>query len=48
MGTEGYCHECGQELASKEDDASILLMCTNDRCNNYWTNKGCEIVMMLK
>ena len=48
MVKEDSCHECGQKLRARESSDKILLLCINERCGNYWLNRGCEIIMVLK
>lgn len=48
MEKESYCNACEQKLRARESDASILLVCINPRCDNYWVKKDSEIVMLLK
>lgn len=45
---EESCTLCGEKLGERETDASIILVCENGKCENYWTNKDCEILMVLK
>ena len=45
---DGYWNACGQKLRTRENDTSVLLVCINPRCDNYWINQGSEIMMVLK
>lgn len=45
---EDTCKECGKPLRTRETESSLLLVCTNAECDNYWVRYGAEIVMLLK
>ncbi|HLC49894.1 MAG TPA: hypothetical protein VJI97_00530 [Candidatus Nanoarchaeia archaeon] len=48
MQKEEHCKMCSQRLRVRENSESILLVCINARCRNYWINHGSEIIMVLK
>ncbi|MBS3130866.1 hypothetical protein J4212_00380 [Candidatus Woesearchaeota archaeon] len=45
---EELCEECGQKLAARETESSVLLMCMEQKCRNFWEREGAQIIMMLK
>jgi predicted RNA-binding Zn-ribbon protein involved in translation (DUF1610 family) len=48
MMEKEFCSSCGQKLRARESNTATLVVCINPRCDNYWVNKGSEIIMMLK
>jgi hypothetical protein len=48
MTQKEFCSTCGQKLRARESDVGVLLVCINPNCDNYWINRGSEIIMMLK
>ncbi|MBI3027837.1 hypothetical protein HYY70_07035 [Candidatus Woesearchaeota archaeon] len=45
---DGICKVCSRKLRARENSESILMVCINPGCRNYWINKGSEIIMILK